>query len=108
VSELNSILYTAGGLGLFLLGMVLMTEYLKKLAANRIRSALFTYTKTPYSGALTGAVTTAVVQSSSVYCLKLGSRSVFLNIETNGSFVIGYEYLPGLVSSLIIISIGSC
>ena len=65
MSELNSILYTAGGLGLFLLGMVLMTEYLKKLAANRIRSALFKYTKTPYSGALTGAISTAVVQSSS-------------------------------------------
>lgn len=65
MQEINHVLYTLGGLGLFLLGMVIMTDYLKKLAGNRIRAALFNYTKTPVSGAITGAVTTAVVQSSS-------------------------------------------
>lgn len=42
-----------------------MTDHLKRLAGDRIRAALFNYTKTPTSGAVTGAVTTALVQSSS-------------------------------------------
>ncbi len=65
VEEFSSVILTAGGLGLFLLGMVIMTESLKKLAGNRIRSALFSFTRTPATGALTGAITTAIVQSSS-------------------------------------------
>jgi len=63
--ELSSITYTAGGLGLFLLGMIIMTENLKRLAGNHIRSALFNFTKTPITGAITGALATAVIQSSS-------------------------------------------
>jgi len=65
VEEFSSIILTVGGLGLFLLGMVIMTENLKKLAGERIRSALFRFTKTPVTGAFTGAITTALVQSSS-------------------------------------------
>lgn len=65
MQEFSSLILTAGGLGLFLLGMIIMTDNLKKLAGDQIRSALFRFTKTPSSGALTGAITTAVVQSSS-------------------------------------------
>ncbi|WP_319379794.1 Na/Pi symporter [Thiomicrorhabdus sp.] len=63
--ELHSLILVSGGLGLFLLGMIIMTDGLKKLAGDRIRTALFRFTKTPTSGALTGALSTAVVQSSS-------------------------------------------
>lgn len=63
--ELGSVIYIAGGLSLFLLGMLIMTENLKKLASERIRTALFRFTKTPVTGAFTGAISTAVVQSSS-------------------------------------------
>lgn len=62
----DAVLLGTGGLGLFLLGMIVMTENLKKLAGNRIRTALFNFTKTPTSGALTGAITTAFIQSSSM------------------------------------------
>ncbi|WP_204136918.1 Na/Pi cotransporter family protein [Halomicronema sp. CCY15110] len=54
-----------GGLGLFLLGMIVMTDGLRSLAGNAMRSALMRFTKTPLSGALTGAITTALLQSSS-------------------------------------------
>lgn len=54
-----------GGLGLFLLGMRLMTEGLRKLAGDRLHRWLARVTRTPVSGAATGALTTAVVQSSS-------------------------------------------
>jgi phosphate:Na+ symporter len=54
-----------GGLGLFLLGMIVMTDGLRSLAGNAMRSALMRFTRSPLSGAITGAVTTAVLQSSS-------------------------------------------
>jgi phosphate:Na+ symporter len=54
-----------GGLGLFLLGMIVMTEGLRSLAGNAMRAALMRFTQTPLSGAITGAVATALLQSSS-------------------------------------------
>ena len=65
-SNLLGILTQAlGGLGLFLLGMVLLTDNLKALALERLRNSLMRYTRTPLSGALIGASVTAIVQSSS-------------------------------------------
>jgi phosphate:Na+ symporter len=55
----------SGGLGLFLLGMLVMTEGLRSLAGDTIRNALMRFTKSPYSGAATGAISTALLQSSS-------------------------------------------
>jgi phosphate:Na+ symporter len=60
-----AILKASGGLGLFLLGMLVMTEGLRSLAGDTIRNALMRFTKSPYSGAATGAVSTAMLQSSS-------------------------------------------
>lgn len=59
------ILTACGGLGLFLLGMTLMTEGLKNLAGQSLRDMISRYTRTPVSGAVTGAAATAVIQSSS-------------------------------------------
>lgn len=60
-----SVIQALGGLGLFLLGMTLMTDGLRSLAGAAIRKALMRFTHSPLSGAITGAVTTAVLQSSS-------------------------------------------
>ncbi len=59
------ILGILGGLGLFLLGMAVMTEGLKDLAGEALRSVLSKFTKSPLTGAATGAASTAVIQSSS-------------------------------------------
>jgi len=56
---------TIGGLGLFLLGMIIMTDGLRALAGHAIRNALMRFTRTPLSGAITGSITTAILQSSS-------------------------------------------
>jgi phosphate:Na+ symporter len=61
----QDILQAVGGLGLFLLGMVVMTDGLKGLAGDMFRQLLTRFTHSPASGALTGAATTAVLQSSS-------------------------------------------
>src|SRR5690606_6814484 len=53
-----------GGIGLFLFGMQTMTEALRQVASARAREVLARFTRTPLSGAVTGALTTLVVQSS--------------------------------------------
>jgi phosphate:Na+ symporter len=54
-----------GGIGLFLLGMTVMTDGLKALAGSSLRIALAKAAATPLSGAVWGAVVTLLVQSSS-------------------------------------------
>ncbi len=60
-----SLLALLGGVGLFLFGMQTMTAALRELASDRMRALLAGFTRTPLSGALTGAATTAAIQSSS-------------------------------------------
>jgi phosphate:Na+ symporter len=54
-----------GGVGLFLLGMSVMTSSLKALAGSRLRTTLSKMAATPMSGAFWGAFVTLIVQSSS-------------------------------------------
>lgn len=54
-----------GGLGLFLLGMQLMTNGLKSAAGEKLRSTLEKATQSPLRGLLSGTLITALVQSSS-------------------------------------------
>ncbi|MFC2969883.1 Na/Pi cotransporter family protein [Acidimangrovimonas pyrenivorans] len=59
------ILQVLGGIGLFLFGMQTMTEALRQLAGQRARALLTRFTTTPLTGAITGTLTTAAIQSSS-------------------------------------------
>ena len=54
-----------GGIGLFLLGMTIMTDGLKGLAGSALRTVLGKAAATPVSGAFWGAIVTLLVQSSS-------------------------------------------
>lgn len=54
-----------GGIGMFLLGMDVMTSALKEAAGGRVREILSRFTTTPLRGVVTGAVATAIIQSSS-------------------------------------------
>lgn len=58
-------LTSLGGLGLFLLGMVLLTDGLRKLAGDALHEWLSRFTRSVRTGAVTGTVATAVLQSSS-------------------------------------------
>jgi phosphate:Na+ symporter len=55
-----------GGLALFLFGMEQMSESLKAVAGERMKSILSRLTSNRLMGAITGAFVTAVIQSSSV------------------------------------------
>jgi len=55
-----------GGLAIFLFGMEQMSDALKAVAGERMKTILAKLTTNRYMGALTGAFVTAVIQSSSV------------------------------------------
>lgn len=54
-----------GGLAIFIYGMNMMSECLQKAAGEKMKSILSMLTKNPVLGVLAGALTTAVLQSSS-------------------------------------------
>ncbi len=60
-----TILQILGALGVFLFGMKVMSEGVQKFAGARMRAALASITGNRFKGALTGLVTTGLVQSSS-------------------------------------------
>ena len=62
---ISNILALAGGIALFLFGMQLMGDGLKKVAGNKLELVLWKLSGTPIKGVLLGTVVTAVVQSSS-------------------------------------------
>lgn len=55
----------AGGLGLFMLAVSMITDGLKAAAGNALRKLLSNWTRSPLHGIFTGLLITAVVQSSS-------------------------------------------
>ena len=54
-----------GGLAIFIFGMNMMSECLQKAAGEKMKSILAMLTRNPVMGVLAGALTTAVLQSSS-------------------------------------------
>lgn len=62
---MNTLFGLFGGLALFLFGMEMMSDGLQKAAGERMKYILGLLTKNPVMGVLAGALTTAVLQSSS-------------------------------------------
>jgi phosphate:Na+ symporter len=66
VNNIFIIIRIAGGIGLFLVGMIVITDGLRALAGHSMRAVLMRFTKSPLTGTITGAATTAILQSSSL------------------------------------------
>jgi len=65
MSYLFNFLTIVGSLGLFLLGMKMMSEALQNVAGDRMRNILSSMTTNRFTGVLTGLLITAIIQSSS-------------------------------------------
>ncbi len=61
----NILLSMAGGLGLFLFGMRVMSDSIEKVAGAKLRRILEIFTTNRFSGMVVGVVFTAIIQSSS-------------------------------------------
>lgn len=62
---ISSIISLLSGIALFLYGMSLMGDGLKKVAGSKLELVLYTLTSTPLKGFLLGTGVTAIIQSSS-------------------------------------------
>jgi phosphate:Na+ symporter len=63
------ILPILGGVGIFLLGMILLTEGLRSAAGEALRTLLQRFARTPFTALASGTAVTALVQSSSATTL---------------------------------------
>jgi len=86
---LLSVLNTAGGLGLLLLGMSVMTEGLHGWGSGALRRNLVRFTHSPSSGAASGAVATALLQSS--------SATTVVTVGFVGAGVLTYAQALGII-----------
>ena len=59
------VLSMAGGLGLFLFGMRVMSDSIEKVAGAKLRRILEIFTTNRFSGMIVGVAFTAIIQSSS-------------------------------------------
>ena len=100
----SPLLSAVGGLGLFLLGLSLMTEGLRNLAGARLRRLLLQRTRSPWSGAWLGALITALLQSSSVTTVAtVGFVSAGL-LTFQASLGIVFGAVPGLMMGMSVVA----
>lgn len=92
-----------GGLAIFIYGMNMMSECLQKAAAGKMRSILALLTKNPVMGVLAGALTTAVLQSSSATTvMAIGFVSAgFMNLPQAISIIIGANIGTTMTAQII-------
>lgn len=67
----DTVFQLLGGIGLFLMGMVLLTDGLKAVAGDALSAALVRFTGTPTKAFTSGALVTLMVQSSSATTVTL-------------------------------------
>ena len=63
--NIGNLITLLGGVALFLFGMSLMGDGLKKVAGNKMELVLYRLSSTPVRGVLLGSGVTAIIQSSS-------------------------------------------
>ncbi len=97
-----------GGLAVFIYGMNLMSDGLQKAAGDRMKNILALLTKNPLIGVLAGALTTAVLQSSSATTVMvIGFVSAgLMSLPQAISIVLGANIGTTLTAQLIAFKVG--
>jgi len=98
----------AGGLALFLYGMVLISSGLQKAAGDRTKRILERMTDKPAKGILTGAVITAIIQSSSVTTVLLVSmtNAGLMSLRQTVGVVFGANIGTTVTAQIVAFNIG--
>lgn len=99
-----SILFSmAGGLGLFLYGMKLMSDSIEKVAGAKLRKILEIFTTNRFAGMLVGIVFTGIVQSSSACTVMVVSfvNSGLMNLYQAAGVIFGANIGTTITSQLV-------
>ena len=108
ISTVNVVFSVAGGLALFLYGLVTLSDALKKVAGDRMRVLLEKLTGKAYRGALVGFVTTGILQSSSMMMVLLIGllNAGVLTLAQGIGVMLGAEIGTTLTAQLVAFKIG--
>jgi len=107
MTTISFILTILGSLGVFLFGMKVMSGGIQKIAGDRMRKIMASMTRNRFKGALTGLVTTGLLQSSSattVMVVSFVSAGLLTLVESIG--VIMGANLGTTLTAWIIAAVG--
>lgn len=101
--NLEIILSMAGGLGLFLFGMRVMSDSIEKVAGAKLRQILEQLTTNRFTGILVGIIFTAIIQSSSACTVMVVSfvNSGLMNLYQAAGVIFGAN-IGTTVTSLLV------
>lgn len=104
---ISVILGMLGGLAIFLIGMDLMTDALKALAGHRLQRILSRLSGNRFTGAATGMISTAALQSSSITTvLTVGLVSAnMLTVTQSAAVIIGANLGTTITAQIIALNI---
>ena len=99
----GTILTMAGGLGLCLFGMELMSESIEKVAGARLRRILEIFTTNRFMGMIVGIIFTGIIQSSSACTVMVVSfvNSGLMNLYQAAGVILGANIGTTITSQLV-------
>ena len=99
----GTILTMAGGLGLFLFGMELMSDSIEKVAGARLRRILEIFTTNKFMGMIVGIIFTGIIQSSSACTVMVVSfvNSGLMNLYQAAGVILGANIGTTITSQLV-------
>ena len=108
MDAVSIILSTAGGLALFLYGLRVLSDALKRAIGERMRSLLERLTGKPYRGVIVGAVTSGILQSSSMTMVLLIGliNAGALTLAQGIGVMLGSEIGTTLTAQIVAFKIG--
>lgn len=100
---IETLLSLAGGLGLFLYGMKMMSDSIEKAAGAKLRGILEFFTKNRFMGMIVGIFFTGIVQSSSACTVMVVSfvNSGLMNLYQAAGVIFGANIGTTVTSQLI-------
>lgn len=103
IMDLMTIILLAGGLGLFLFGMHIMSDGLEQAAGAKMRNILEFFTKNRFMGLMVGLIFTAIVQSSSATTVMVVSfvNSGLMNLYQAAGVILGANIGTTVTGQLI-------
>lgn len=105
--SIGIILSLAGGLGLFLFGMDLMSDSIEKVAGAKLRRILEIFTTNRFMGMIVGIIFTGIVQSSSACTVMVVSfvNSGLMNLYQAAGVILGANIGTTVTSQLVSINL---
>lgn len=103
--ELSEIVKLIGALGLFIYGMMVMSDGIQKLAGSRMQNILSSITSSRFMGILTGFFTTTLIQSSSATTVMIVSfvNAGLLNLRQAITVIMGANIGTTMTAWLLVI-----